>query len=137
MRLIPRNRITAIATVMATTAPFVAAAQQRPKGIGEILNNAMRDTAKFAGFFPDKGEPRTFVQILGGYTQGIITVLGLIFMVLIIWGGFKWMTAAGNEEQVTKAKGVIRNATIGLALILLARMITTLFINLIEPAVLP
>jgi len=120
--------------------PISAAAQTAPAGtvgIGAAISRALSNTACAAGFCPTGGKPRTFVQILGAYTNGIIGFLGLIFLILIIWGGFKWMTAAGNEQQVEKAKGVVKNATIGLALILLARIITTLLLDIIEPAVIP
>lgn len=54
----------------------------------------------------------------------ILTVLGLIVVVLIIFAGFKWMTAAGNEEAVKDAQKIIKNAIIGLVIILLAWSIT-------------
>lgn len=141
MHRVRRNRVSAITAAMALAVPFVTAAQsatKKPRGIGAILNETMLSTACAAGFCPGgNGTPRNFIQILGAYTQAIVNILGLIFMVLVIWGGFKWMTAAGNEEQVNKAKGVVRNAIIGLTLIVLARVITTVFLNIVGPAVLP
>lgn len=116
---------------------FAQAATTKKTGIGAILNKAMEDTACAAGFCTADNKSRSFVQILGTYTNGIIAILGVLFMVFIIWGGFKWMTAAGNEEQVTKAKAVMRNATIGLTLVILARVITTVFLDIVEPAVTP
>lgn len=102
------------------------------------IGDALRATACAAGFCfgPDK-KTKGFVEILGAYTNGILGFLGLIFLVLIIWHGFKWMTAAGNEEQVKKAQTGIRNTSIGLAIILLARMITFLFLEIIKPAIAP
>lgn len=44
----------------------------------------------------------------------------LVAVVLIIYGGFVWMTAAGSEENVGKAKKIISAAVIGLVVILLA-----------------
>jgi hypothetical protein len=54
----------------------------------------------------------------------ILSFLGIIAVVLIIFAGFQWMTAAGNEEQIKKAKGLLKNAVIGLAIILMAWSIT-------------
>ncbi|HOZ53640.1 MAG TPA: pilin [bacterium] len=54
----------------------------------------------------------------------VLTVLGLIVVVLIIFAGFKWMTAAGNEDAVKDAQKIIKNAVIGLVIILLAWSIT-------------
>ena len=48
----------------------------------------------------------------------LMTFLGIIAVALIIWGGFKWMTAGGNEEQVGEARKIIMTAVIGLIIIL-------------------
>lgn len=45
-------------------------------------------------------------------------ILGLFFLVLMLWGGFIWMNARGNEEEVGKAKKIITSAVIGLVIIL-------------------
>ncbi len=47
-------------------------------------------------------------------------LLGIIFVLLVIYGGFLYMTAGGNEEQIASAKKVLMNATIGLIIILSA-----------------
>jgi len=52
--------------------------------------------------------------------QWVLGFLGLIGVVFIIYGGFTWMTAAGNEERVKKAKDIIKVAVIGLMVILLS-----------------
>jgi len=44
--------------------------------------------------------------------------LGIIAVVLILIGGFKWMTAAGNEEKISEAKKLLAAAAIGLIIIL-------------------
>jgi hypothetical protein len=45
-------------------------------------------------------------------------LLGIIAVVIILIGGFQWMTAGGNEENVEKAKQRIIQGVIGLAIIL-------------------
>ena len=50
----------------------------------------------------------------------VLGLMTLIAVVLIIYGGFVWLTAAGNEENVEKAKKIISAAVIGLIVILLA-----------------
>ncbi len=50
----------------------------------------------------------------------LMTFLGIIAVALIIWGGFKWMTAGGNDEQVEEARKIIITAVIGLIIILAA-----------------
>ncbi|MFA6424321.1 MAG: hypothetical protein WCV83_03380 [Candidatus Magasanikbacteria bacterium] len=54
----------------------------------------------------------------------VLSLVGTIFLVLTVYAGILWMTAQGNEEQVTKAKGIISQTIIGLAITLMAYAIT-------------
>lgn len=58
----------------------------------------------------------TVVKII----QWVLGLLGLIAVIMILYGGFVWMTAGGNEEKVASAKKVISAAVIGLIIVLLA-----------------
>ncbi|MBI4281379.1 hypothetical protein HY625_01000 [Candidatus Uhrbacteria bacterium] len=55
---------------------------------------------------------------VGAIVRGLLGSLGIIFLILIIWGGYQWMTATGNEETVEKSKKVITQAVIGLVIVL-------------------
>lgn len=70
-----------------------------------------------------------FGTIVGWGTQDLKTVimlvinvimgfLGIVAVVIILWGGFKWMTAGGNEEQVGESKKLIIAGVIGLAIVI-------------------
>lgn len=61
--------------------------------------------------------------------QTILSFLGLLFVILIIWSGFQWMTAGGSSDAVTKAKQRIINAVIGLVIVLAAYAITNFVIT--------
>ncbi len=50
----------------------------------------------------------------------VLGLLGIIAVIMILYGGFIWLTAAGNEENVTKAKNILSAAIIGLVIVLLA-----------------
>ncbi|MDD5039550.1 MAG: pilin [Patescibacteria group bacterium] len=52
--------------------------------------------------------------------QWVLGFLGLVAVIMILIGGFQWMTAGGNEEKVASAKKIISAAVIGLIVILLA-----------------
>lgn len=56
-------------------------------------------------------------------------LLGIIAVVIILIGGFTWMTAGGNDEKVGEAKKWIFSGIIGLAIILSAYAIATFVIN--------
>lgn len=53
-----------------------------------------------------------------------LSFLAIIFLVLIVFAGFKWMTAGGNEEQIKKSTSTITAAVIGLIIVLAAYTIT-------------
>ena len=63
----------------------------------------------------DSNEPVAIVAVL---IQAVLLLLGTIALVLIIYGGFMWMTARGNEEQVTSARTLLTSAVIGLIIII-------------------
>lgn len=50
----------------------------------------------------------------------ILGFLGIVAVIIILLGGFKWMTAAGNEDKVGEAKKLITAGIIGLVIILAA-----------------
>ncbi len=61
--------------------------------------------------------------------QWVLGILALVAVIMIIIAGFQWMTAAGNEEKVEKAKKVISAAVIGLIIVLLAWAIVIFVAN--------
>ena len=54
----------------------------------------------------------------------VLSVVGVIFFILIIYSGVMWMTAGGNKEKVEKAKQRIIQAIIGLIIVISAYSIT-------------
>lgn len=77
-----------------------------------------------------EGEAGTRVEyIIAQIIRIVLSFLGVLFLILTIYGGFKWMTAHGNEEQLTKAKKLIVEATIGLIIVLASYIITFYVIN--------
>ena len=50
----------------------------------------------------------------------LLGFLGVLAVLLILYAGFLWMTAAGNEENIGKAKQIMSAGVIGLVIILAA-----------------
>lgn len=61
--------------------------------------------------------------------------LGSIAVILIVLAGFKWMTAAGNEDKIAESKKLMGAAFVGLVIILLAFAITNFIINSVISAI--
>ncbi len=63
---------------------------------------------------------RKFVVLL---IKTVLTFVGVIMIALIIFAGAQWMMAGGNQDQISAAKNRIKNAAIGMAIILASYMI--------------
>lgn len=81
---------------------------------------------------PDDGiklgskDPRTMVAQL---INVVLTLLGIVAVIIVLLGGFKWMTAAGNEDKVAEAKKLLGAGVIGLVIILAAWGISRFVLN--------
>ncbi len=91
--------------------------QDKDHGLKETAKNAFGDNIPFE----EPGVP----GIIGTVVGAALSFIGILFFVLIIYGGITWMTAAGNETQISKAKNLIISAIIGLIIVLAAYAITS------------
>ncbi len=58
-----------------------------------------------------------------------LSFLGIVAVLIVLWGGVLWMTAAGSDEKVEMAKKVLFSGLIGLIIILSAFAITNFVVN--------
>ncbi len=79
--------------------------------------------------------PKDIRIIVARIIQVALGLLGIIFLVIIITAGYKWMTAAGNEEKVREAKDQLIRGVIGLIIILVAYSITVFVVDEIRKAI--
>ncbi|MDI3496162.1 MAG: Type secretion system pilin [Patescibacteria group bacterium] len=71
-----------------------------------------------------------FLQTKAGQIIGtVLSFVGVLFLVLMIYAGILWMTAQGNETQVAKAKNLLMNGIIGLIIVFSAYAITSFIGN--------
>ncbi|MBU1612848.1 hypothetical protein KKC87_00230 [Patescibacteria group bacterium] len=66
----------------------------------------------------------TLSETVGTLIKTVLSLVGVIFLILTIYAGVLWMTAGGNEENVTKARKILTFAVTGLIIILAAYSIT-------------
>lgn len=86
------------------------------------ISSGLEETGKQAGYATEGA--RSLPEIIGSIIGAFAGLLGTIFMVLMVYGGWLWFTSQGDPKQVQKAKDVIINSLIGLAIILAAYSIT-------------
>lgn len=101
-------------------------------GVQELQRNTQRfgrDTGLGTGAAEDdlKTKIAKIINIVLGF-------LGIIAVVMIVYSGFRWMMAGGNEDTVREAKGTLKNALIGLVIIFLAYGITAFTVRALSRA---
>lgn len=68
-------------------------------------------------------------ETIGNLIRVALGFLGVIAVVIVLLGGFKWMVAGGNDEKVAEAKRLIIAGIIGLAIILSAYAIVSFVLS--------
>lgn len=78
----------------------------------------MNTFSNYAGF--GANAPQTPEVIVANIVKVIIGFIGMLLVILILYGGFLWMTSAGNEQKIDKAKEILKNSIIGLLITMIA-----------------
>jgi len=73
----------------------------------------------------------TLGSIISVLLRYLFPILALIFILMIIYGGFKFMTSTGNPQAIQGAKSVIITAFLGFIIIFLSYWITKLIANIL------
>ena len=87
----------------------------------DVVDNNLGGTLGESG-----SDPRVLIARI---IQIALSFLGLIALVLILYAGFLWMSSSGNEDKIDKAKSILKNALIGLVIILSSWAIVTYIIS--------
>jgi hypothetical protein len=65
------------------------------------------------------------MTMVGSAINVVLSIVGVLLLGYLIYAGFLWMTAGGNEDNVKKAKDIIKNCVIGLIILAVAFAGTT------------
>jgi len=98
---------------------------------GKMIDN-LKDVGKKGGYKTSGVTEVTFAETIGNVIQTMLGLLGIIFALLIIYGGFMWMIAGGDESKISKSKDIIKNAAIGLGIIVFSLIISQFIMSLFE-----
>lgn len=107
--------------LVVTIFPALTQAEDDPKNNQHGTFKAFGDNS---GLSPASGEPKEPLAIITAIIKVGLSFLGVVFLVLIIISGFKWMTTSSPDE-IKKIRAKIINATIGLVIVLAAYGLTT------------
>lgn len=101
--------------------------------LGQQMKSEMKDFGTKA-YGDSANNPKSIPAIVGTVINVLLGLFGTILTVLLLLAGYNWMTAGGDEGKVTKAKDMIKNAVIGIAIILAAYAVSNFVINALVSA---
>lgn len=113
--------------VSATTQPSNALDRLKNAGVG-AYGAANEEKYSKAG---------AFEQTVGGIINVGLTLVGVVFLVLTVYGGYIWMIARGDESEAKKAKDIIIMATLGLLVVISAYAITNFIVGKLLTSTVP
>lgn len=129
--------------ILAWTVPFIAAVfffvaqpvfaqgeygPQIPKNLdGADINLGV--VANKSGITPDENV-NGVEAVVARVIRTALSMVGLLFLGRTILAGFRWMNAAGNSDEVTKAKTTVQHSVTGLVLVMSAAAITELVLSI-------
>lgn len=102
---------------------FVFAGQQTAIAYSFVSDSGLNITGAGAGYNV-KSATQTPEYFISQIIQIVLSFLGVLFLGLMIYAGFTWMTAAGNEQKAEKAKEIVIESAIGLIIVISAYAIT-------------
>lgn len=97
-----------------------------------MTESGLAETAKDTGL-TDGIFANGITSGIGIIIAAILSLLGVIFLALIIYAGITWMTSGGDETKVEKAQKIITQSVIGLIIVLAAYAISVFVINILAP----
>jgi hypothetical protein len=92
-------------------------------------NSGLNETGNLSGQSNTLFSQHGIVESIGMIVLALIALVGIMFLVLTIYGGITWMIAEGDEAKVEKAKKIITNSVIGLVIIFAAYAISYFVIS--------
>ncbi|MBI3626711.1 Ig-like domain-containing protein, partial [Candidatus Uhrbacteria bacterium] len=103
-------------------------AQGVPQAQAQVTNTNIQSNIKSFSTIPglSSSDPRAVAARL---IKAALGLLGIIAVVLVLYAGFLYMTAAGESEKVSTAKKILTNGLIGLLIIASAYGLVTFVFN--------
>ena len=71
----------------------------------------------------------TLAENVGDIIKVMLSLVGIIFTVLMVYAGYLWMTARGEASQVEKAQEIIKSSIIGIIITLAAYSISNFVVS--------
>ena len=94
------------------------------KDAKSLFNSSLDETADGTGHLKTKMSNAGALGTASLVISVALSLIGIVFLILMIYGGFIWMNSRGNDQEIQKAITIIRNSIIGLLIVVAAYAIT-------------
>lgn len=84
----------------------------------EQIEAGLNTLGKTAGYKVEGVDENSLAEQIGRYVGVFLSILGIIFIILVIYAGYNWMTAMGDAAKADKAKEILWRAVIGLIIVI-------------------
>lgn len=75
-----------------------------------------------------------FLDVVRNFVNWVLWIMALIALIILLWGGFLMVTAAGDEEKYNKWFKILKQAAIGLIMMWVAWFIVSIIFTVIDMA---
>ena len=99
---------------------------------GTLFNKGLEATGEGAGY-ETTGNSTDINQRVAQVIQILLSFVGVLLLVLLIYGGVKWLKSSGRDDEIQKSKKIIENAIIGIIVVVAAYAITAYVGSLLAP----
>ena len=86
--------------------------------------------AEYAGY--EDVTEESILDLVQTVINAFLSIVGVLLLIYMLYAGYNWMTAQGEEEKVTKAKDTLRRAIIGIIIIVAAYAISIFVMGRLE-----
>ena len=93
-----------------------------------VLVHAQENYLDAVGTGADLGQG-DLPTLVGSFIKLFISLLGVIFLCYTVYAGYLYVSSMGDSEKVSKAKEMLVNGAIGIAIILASYAIATFVIS--------
>jgi len=109
--------LAALAAAAISAVPFAAFAQ-KTYGLKETADAAELSTRQ-----------TDILEVVGGLINNALGLVGILFFLYMLYGGYLWLTAGDDKNKPDKAKKIIENAVIGMIVIFSAYVLVDFFFS--------
>lgn len=123
------------ATLLTTAISFFLGTQTTFAKISDYVTGSQGETKRMIDTISGGATPKAPGVIAAEVVQIVLGFLGLIGVIMMLYAGFLWLTAGGEEEKAKQGKTLLFQALIGTLIVLAAYSITYFVLNELTKAI--